>query len=169
MMTEILTRRFLSADSEKFGILPDLIVIDGGKGQLSAAKKVLDEFSLSMEIIGLAKKNEEIFIYNKGKEAGILEGTFKKIILPKDSHALFLLQRVRDEAHRFAISHHKLIREKKLTKTGIEEISGIGEKTAKALLKNFGSVRGIKKASLSELTEIVGRKKAETIKKSRLI
>lgn len=108
MIKEILERRFLrlKKGDEKFKILPDLIIIDGGRGQVNAALKILEEFKLNIPTIGLAKKNEEIFLKKNDK--------FKKIIFPKDSHALFLLQRIRDEAHRFALIYHRLLREKKI-------------------------------------------------------
>lgn len=163
-MQEILSRRLFKTSDEKFKILPDLIVIDGGKGQLSASRKILGNYNLDIEIIGLAKRNEEIFIKNKGKQAGILEGTFRKIILPKDSHALYLLQRIRDEAHRFAIIHHRNLRDKKIKLSELDNIKGIGPKTKRKLIKKFGFVKEIKKASMRELAKIVGEQKAKLVK-----
>ncbi len=164
MMQEILSRRLFKTSDEKFKILPDLIVIDGGKGQLSASKKVLDNLNLNIEIIGLAKRNEEVFIKNKGKQAGILEGTFRKIILDKNSHALLLLTRIRNEAHRFAITHHRRIREKKITTSSLEQIKGVGKVTQKKLLKKFGSICGLKKANFDKIEKLVGKKVARSIK-----
>lgn len=165
MMKEMLYRRFKKIDDTRFGLVPDLIVIDGGKGQLSAAKSILEQFKLNIEIIGLAKKNEEIFIYNKGKQAGILEGTFKKILLPRDSHALFLLERIRNEAHRFAISHHRELRNKRNFTSVLESINGIGKKTSSKLIKKFKTIDSIKKANSEEIGEIIGPRLVETIKK----
>jgi excinuclease ABC subunit C len=163
-MQEILSRRLFKMNDEKFKVLPDLIVIDGGKGQLSASKKVLDNYNLKIEIIGLAKRNEEIFIKNKGRQAGILEGTFRKIVLPKDSHALLLLRRIRDEAHRFAIIHHRAMRDKKIKHSELDNIKGVGPSTKTKLLKKFKSVEGIKKANHTELAKIVGEAKTRILK-----
>jgi len=165
MMKEMLYRRFKKIDDERFGLVPDLIVIDGGKGQLSAAKSILDQFKLNIEVIGLAKKNEEIFIYNKGEQAGILEGTFKKVLLPKDSHALFLLERIRDEAHRFAISHHRELRNKRNFTSVLESIEGVGKVISSKLIKKFKTVDSIKKAPVDSIEELVGYKVAKIIVK----
>ena len=161
-MKEVLTRRFRRAkehDEEKEGkwtALPDLVIIDGGKGQLNAALEALDEVGMEVPICGLAKENEEIF----------LPGRPDPIMLPRDSQALFLVQRIRDEAHRFAITFHRSTRSKKAFKSRLDEIAGVGPTRKKALIKAFGSVKGIQAASVDELAAVDGisRALAENIK-----
>ncbi len=142
-----------------FAVLPDLIMIDGGKGQLSAAVEVLQEFGLDhIPIIGLAKQEEEIF----------RPGESQSIRLPRDSSALQLLQRVRDEAHRFGLTFHRSLREKRSMASQLDEIPGIGPKRRQALLKKFGSVEAIRSASLEEITQVEGMSKsaAQQVKSS---
>ncbi len=160
-MREALTRRFRRYFDAKaaehqpgqkidpsFSVLPDLLIIDGGKGQLGIAMDVLKGFELfgQVPVCGLAKQQEEIF----------LPGRSDSILLPRQSQGLYLVQRVRDEAHRFAITAHRA----KRTKTGIasqlDEIPGVGPSRRKALLKHFGSLEGIRAASLEELTQAPG-------------
>ena len=160
-MEEVLTRRFnrwnaaqemATAPGKKpdraFSLLPDLLLVDGGKGQLSRAVAVLEKFDLleKIPVAGLAKQHEELFV--PGRPAPIL--------LPRKSQGLYLIQRVRDEAHRFAITSHR----KRRTKTGLasrlDAIAGIGPARRKALLNQFGSIERIKEASLEELTAIPG-------------
>ncbi len=157
MMKEVLKRRYLSVlkNNEE---MPDLILLDGGKGQLNAGTEVLKELGLNIPIIGLAKRLEEIFIPNQEKS----------LLLPKDSSALQLIQRIRDEAHRFAIRLHKIKRKKKTTGSVLDEIKGIGPATRKKLLIEFGSLEGIKNAPFEELTTIVNKKLAQEIKKRLL-
>jgi excinuclease ABC subunit C len=167
MMKEILTRRLKqswpASHREELAsrgwLLPDLIIIDGGKGQLSVGIEVLRKSGLekSISVIGLAKKKEEIIIKK--------EREFEIVNLPKSSKVLHLLQRIRDEAHRFAISYHEKLRSTEIKKSILDEISGIGPKTRKLLIKKFGSVKNIKKESLSNLAGIVGEKKAKLLKK----
>ncbi|MBA7550169.1 UvrABC system protein C [subsurface metagenome] len=133
--------------------LPDLIVVDGGKGQLNAGVSVLQELGLEIPIIGLAKKYEEIYIPNKKDP----------IILPKNSPLLKLFQRVRDEAHRFAVRLHKKQRKKRITRSILDDIEGIGPITRNKLLNHFGSVANIKKATQEEISQIVGKKLAKLI------
>ena len=134
-----------------FAMLPDLIMIDGGKGQLSAAVEVLQEFALdNIPIIGLAKQQEEIF----------RPGQSQSLRLPHDSSALQLLQRVRDEAHRFGLTFHRSLREKQSIASQLDEIKGIGPKRRQALLKKFGSVEAIRSASLEELAAVGGMSKS---------
>jgi len=141
MMAETVRRHYQRVLTEN-KTLPDLILIDGGKGQLGAAREVLRELNLShLPTIGLAKEFEHIF----------MEDRSEPIILPRDSKALHLLQRVRDEAHRFAITQHRRMRNTQLTASVLDGIAGIGDKRKKALLKHFGTVEKIKEASLSEL------------------
>lgn len=161
-MAEVLKRRFrraMEADEEKEGkwtTLPDLVIVDGGKGQLSAAVKALEEVGMQVPICGLAKENEEIF----------LPGRPDPIMLPRDSQALFLVQRVRDEAHRFAITFHRSTRSKAAFKSRLDDVPGIGPTRKKALIRAFGSVKGIQAASIDELAAVDGinRSVAENIK-----
>lgn len=160
-MEEVLTRRFNrwkaaqeEADApgkkpdEAFALLPDLLLVDGGKGQLGRAVAVLERFELlgKVPVAGLAKQNEELFV----------PGHEQSLLLPRHSQGLYLIQRVRDEAHRFAITSHR----KKRTKAGIasrlDAIPGIGPARRKALLKHFGSLPNIQAASIEELSEVPG-------------
>jgi excinuclease ABC subunit C len=159
MMSEMLERRFKRSeekDPAKRWPLPELVVIDGGKGQLSTGVKVLKQSGLNIPIIGLAKRLEEIF----------LPGQTESIVLPKDSIALFLLQRIRDEAHRFAITYHRKLRSKSAVASALDQISGIGPTKKKKLLEKFGSAAKLRQASLTEIAEIVGSRLAEKIKAS---
>lgn len=169
-MQEVLTRRFtqglrerellgkgeLEAKEAKFANFPDLVVIDGGKGQLSAAYKVFNDLGLSeIPVIALAERLEEIYLKPEG------EG----LILPENSNARNLLLRLRDEAHRFALTYHQKLRSKRQVKSKLDEIPGIGPKRKKALLKRFGSLEGLKRATLEELLEVenMNIKAAETL------
>ena len=152
MMKELLRRRY-NMLLERNMELPDLILVDGGKGQLNAGILILKELNLSIPIIGLAKKYEEIYLPSK-KEP---------IVLPKSSSVLKLFQRVRDEAHRFAIKLQKKQRKKRITGSILDDIEGVGPVTRNKLLNHFGSVDNIRNASLNELSEIVGKKLANTI------
>ncbi len=134
---------------------PDLIVIDGGKGQLSVAVEVLKEKGLQIPVIGLAKRIEEIF----------LPGNPEPIILPHSNPILQLLQRLRDEAHRFGITFHRKLRSKQAVRSALDTIPGVGPKTKKILKQKFGTVAQIKAASLEQLANIVGQNKAEILKK----
>jgi excinuclease ABC subunit C len=155
-MKEIVFRRYkrILEEGEK---LPDLIVVDGGKGQLSSACEALKELNIygQVPVIGIAKKLEEIYYP---------EDPFP-LHINKKSAGLLLLQQIRDEAHRFAITFHRQKRSKGQLKTEIQGLEGIGEKTAMKLLKHFKSVKKIKEASLEEIEIVIGRKKAEIIKK----
>lgn len=135
---------------------PDLIVIDGGKGQLGVAVEVLQELKLKIPVIGLAKRIEEIFLPHKSKP----------IILSHDNPVLQLLQRLRDEAHRFGITFHKSLRSKQAVKSKLDEISGIGPKTKKLLKQKLGTVEQIRQTPLDELEKLVGPAKAKIIKAS---
>jgi excinuclease ABC subunit C len=158
MMREILMRRY-SMILERHLELPDLILLDGGKGQLNAGIAVLSELGIkNVPIIGLAKKFEEIFLPNRKDP----------IRLPLESQLLQLFQQIRDEAHRFAIKLHKKQREKKMKRSILDDIKGIGPSTRNKLLVHFGSVEGIKEASFDEIVKIVGIKIADKIKKELL-
>lgn len=158
MLKEVLARRLernKKPENTKW-TLPDLIVIDGGKGQLSAAYSIIQNFNLKIPVIGLAKKIEEIF----------LPKTDTPIILPHTNPALQLLQRLRDETHRFGITFHRNLRSKQAVKSALDDIPGIGPKTKKLLKQKFGTVAEIRKTSLHELTKIVGKKLAVIIKQA---
>ncbi|MGC8862720.1 MAG: excinuclease ABC subunit UvrC [Armatimonadota bacterium] len=160
-MKEALTRRLTGRlrDTEAFAELPDLILIDGGKGQLGAAAEAILESQKSrpdgledglLAVIGLAKKNEEIF----------KPGQSEPILLPRNSKALHLIQRIRDEAHRFAITYHRTARGKTMKASVLNEIPGIGPKRRRALIRHFGSVEAIANASIEELAAVPGVTKA---------
>ncbi|HAQ61042.1 TPA: excinuclease ABC subunit C, partial [Candidatus Delongbacteria bacterium] len=122
------------------------IMVDGGKGQLSSAVEILEQLNLSnIPIIGLAKRLEEVFVPDKSEA----------IIIPRTSSALKLLQQVRDESHRFAITYHQTLRGKSIS-TELEEIKGIGPAKRKELFNKFGSLKRIKEASIQELMEVKG-------------
>ena len=147
-MKEVLTRRFTSKDTESELVLPDLLIIDGGKGQLSHAMEVIDQLGLrgKFVVIGLAKRLEEVF----------LPGTTVPLFLAKTSSSLRLLQQARDEAHRFAISYHRKLRDKRTINTELLDIPGIGKTTATKLLRSFGSVEAIRQASFESIAALVG-------------
>jgi excinuclease ABC subunit C len=135
--------------------MPNLIMVDGGKGQLSSAIEVLNDLKLkNYNIIGLAKRLEEVFLPGQSEAASI----------PKTSSGLKLLQRIRDEAHRFAITFHRSRRSKRTIKTELSDIKGIGPSTSQKLLKELGSFVGIKNADDKKLIELVGEKKAMLIR-----
>jgi len=139
--------------------VPDLVIIDGGKGQLGAALDVLRDYGLgAIPVCGLAKREEELFVADLAEP----------IVLPRTSEALYLVQRVRDEAHRFAITYHRSLRGRAQTRSVLDAITGIGPKRKRALLRRFGSVRGIREASVEEVAATVGftRRLAETVKRS---
>jgi excinuclease ABC subunit C len=161
-MEEVLTRRFKRWRSAQeisstepgakldasFAFLPDLIIIDGGKGQLGRAVKVLEEFDLTdkVSVVGLAKREEEIFFPHKSES----------LMLPRHSQALYLVQRIRDEAHRFGITAHRKRRTKIGMASQLDSIPGIGPAKRKALLKHFGDVDKIRLATTDELTAVSG-------------
>jgi excinuclease ABC subunit C len=145
-MREVIRRRYTRVLEEQ-GTMPDLIMVDGGKGQLSSAVEVLAELGLGAQpIIGLAKRLEEV--YRPGESDPELIG--------KASAGLKLLQRVRDEAHRFAITYHRSLRAKRTLQTELDLIEGIGRVRAKELLEAFGSVQGVKHATEEQLADVVG-------------
>ncbi|MCE7864935.1 MAG: excinuclease ABC subunit C [Bacteroidetes bacterium CHB5] len=154
-MKEIVTRRYKRIMEEQ-GEYPQLIIVDGGKGQLSSACEALQELGLygKIPIIGIAKRLEEIYYPEDNLP----------LLISKKSPALLLIQRIRDEAHRFAITFHRQKRSQNTFVTEIEQIPGIGKKTADKLLAHFKSVKKIKEASLEELTALVGAKIASKLK-----
>ncbi|HPD66858.1 MAG TPA: excinuclease ABC subunit UvrC [Ignavibacteriales bacterium] len=152
-MYEVIHRRFKRLLEENQP-MPDLIMIDGGKGQLNSAIKALKELKIkNYNIIGLAKRLEEIVLPNQEET----------LLLPRTSSSLKLLQNIRDEAHRFAITFHRIRREKRIITTELTQIDGIGERIANKLLIDFGSVENIKKLSVEELAKSIGNKKAEIV------
>ena len=153
MMEELLTRRLKMVDRDPE---PDLIVIDGGKGQLGMACGVLEKLNLThIPIIGLAKEFEEVFTPNSKRP----------IIIPKNNKALYLLQQVRDESHRFAITYHRQLRSKNISASSLDDIVGVGKKRKVALLKEFGTIDKIKNASVEQLAKTKGmnQKTAENV------
>lgn len=151
-MEEVLTRRFTNyledrdrpaAERGRFAYPPQLLLVDGGKGQLSVAVRVLDELGLGEEIpvASLAKRFEEVFLPDRSEPVEV----------PRGSEALFLLQRIRDESHRFAISYHRQLRDKRMTRSALDGIPGLGEKRKLRLVKELGGVRAVQRADLEEL------------------
>ena len=156
MLQEVIKRRFKrSVKSDvstpnTWAILPDLVLIDGGKGQLNSVLAAMREVGVgSVPTVSLAKENEAIFVPQKREP----------IILPHSSPGLQLLQRLRDEAHRFALGYHQKIRKRQTFTSALDSIPGIGPKRKRTLLKQFGSVQAIREASIEELTTTKGMSK----------
>jgi len=152
-MEEVLTRRLTAYIEErarpvsdragKFAYPPQLLLVDGGKGQLGVAVRVLEELGLEDEIpvASLAKRFEEVFV----------PGRSDPVRIPRGSEALYLLQRIRDEAHRFAITYHRQLRDKRMTRSPLDDVKGLGPTRKKRLLKELGSARAVGRATLDEL------------------
>ena len=153
-MEEIVYRRYkrLLDEGEK---LPNLVIVDGGKGQLSSAVKALEKLNLAgkLPIIGIAKRLEEIYY----------PGDPVPLYIDKNSESLKLIQKLRDEAHRFGITHHRSKRDKEMSVSELDNIKGIGQKTKELLLQEYRSVEGIKKADRAELEKLIGKSKCEII------
>ncbi|MHB1294279.1 MAG: excinuclease ABC subunit UvrC [Anaerolineae bacterium] len=157
-MAEVLQRRFARANEvggkhsvdgkeNRWAIMPDLVIVDGGKGQLSAAREAMEAVGVAhIPTTGLAKQNEELFVSDRSDP----------IVLPRDSQGLYLIQRIRDEAHRFAITYHRKLRSEQGMRSLLDDIPGIGPRRRNALLKAFGSLDGIRQASLEELEAVPG-------------
>jgi len=174
-MNETIGRRLSEKNLKAWGA-PDLILIDGGKGQLDAALQARDEREVTLPFIGLAKREEQIVIHhekshvtlNKEKLAA-LDGyvttseDFTLINLPHSTHIIKLLQRIRDESHRFAVSYHTVLKRAKQTMGTLDEIPGIGPATRKALIRKFGSLRGVKAATIEEIAVVIGPSKANIV------
>ena len=176
MMHETLMRRFrrYRDGDPKFSRLPDLIMIDGGQGQLGAALRARDYFGLDVPMVGLAKKQELIIVpkqfgggeaaevdfdealrrYANGENPRGYHYTFDSLELPLTSPGLIVLRRLRDEAHRFALTFHRKVRDKRMTGSVIEEIPGVGPRRRRMLLRTFGSIEGIRRASVDELAAV---------------
>lgn len=174
MMHEVMTRRlraYLEGDP-KFARLPDLIMIDGGKGQLSAALKARDELGLSVPMVGLAKKMEIIYVPVDPRPTGMeppakideasytfsrkpmVEYSYEPIELPLQSPGLLLLRRLRDEAHRYALTYHRKLRDKRMHGSALEEVPGVGPRRKRLLLRTFGSIDGIRRATVDEIAAV---------------
>jgi excinuclease ABC subunit C len=159
MMLEVLKRRFTRGKREEE--MPNLVVVDGGKGQLAMALAAMREVGVEgIDVVGLAKmrvqsapRSAEI---ERSEERVFLPGQSNPVTLRRNSNALFLLQRVRDEAHRFAITHHKKLRSKQTLSSALDRIPGIGSARRRALLRAFGSVKGVEQASVDELMQVSG-------------
>jgi excinuclease ABC subunit C len=163
-MAEVIRRRYTKAKEE--GILPDLILIDGGKGQLNAALEVLIEFGIDgPDVFGLAKARSGEEGSDREFERVFLPGVDEPIILEPTSRATHLVARVRDEAHRFAIAYHRKLREKRAMHSELDDIPGIGQARKKALLRHFGSLERVKQATVDDMSKVKGvpKKVAEEI------
>jgi excinuclease ABC subunit C len=153
-MEETVRRRFRAylaerkkpvSEQGKFSYPPSLIVIDGGPGQLGRAVRVLDELDLEIPVVGLAKRMEEVY----------LPGNPDPVRIARDAEALYLLQQVRDEAHRFAITYHRQLRSKSMVDSMLDEVTGVGPKRKRDLIREFGSLKRIREASKQELAQVV--------------
>lgn len=184
-MAETIARRFSIKNNRAWGV-PALVLIDGGKGQLSAALQAREQSAApNVPMIGLAKKHEEIIIHSTKSNPNLIlneasirglpvasgyhvksSGDFVTVELPESSHALRLLQRIRDESHRFAVSYHTSMKRTRQTKSALEDIVGVGPQTRKILLRKFGSVRAITHATEAELADVIGIKKAILVSKA---
>ena len=161
-MEEVVRRRFAAyladldkpaSERGKFAYPPSLVLIDGGPGQVGRAVEVLDHFNLDIPVAGLAKRLEEVYV----------PGQPQPIVIPRDQPALYLLQRVRDEAHRFALLYHRQIRRKRMIDSILDDVDGIGPVRKKALIREFGSVKRLRMADLDGLARVVPRRVAENL------
>ena len=161
-MEETVRRRFRAflaernrnvAEQGRFSYPPSLVLVDGGAGQLGRAVKVLDELEIDIPAIGLAKRMEEVY----------LPGQPDPVQIPRDAEALYLLQQVRDEAHRFAITYHRQLRSKSMIDSILDEVPGIGPKRKKDLLKRFGSLKKLREVEADSLAEVVPRNVADVL------
>lgn len=177
-MHEVITRRLSSKNQKQWG-LPDLFLIDGGKGQLGAALNARNEANISRPMIGLAKQYEQIVISNEHPPGDIDQivavatkmnahiersDNFVLIDIPNSSHVVKLLQRIRDESHRFAVSYHTVLKVGRQRESWLTNVPGIGDITKKKLIREFGSTRGILQARDAELVKLLGDKKAQLLK-----
>jgi excinuclease ABC subunit C len=152
-MREVVLRRYRKV-LEAGGPFPDLVLIDGGKGQLSAAYSALEELGLgNLVAVGIAKKEELLFTRDRG------DG----IALARESLALLLIRRIRDEAHRFAVTFHRQSRSRRDFRSELDAIAGIGPRRRRALLTAFGSLAGVRRATREELLRVVGARSADVV------
>ncbi len=156
-MREVMSRRFSATNIKRWG-KPDLILIDGGKGQVSSALQILNKLSINIPLIGLAKRHEEVIVPQ--------DANFEVVLLSPSNDALKLLQRIRDESHRFAVSYHSSLKRSRQTISILDSIPGIGNVYKKKLIRTFGSVNGVANASFEELKDAVGEKRAKLIKEN---
>lgn len=174
-MEEAITRRCSEKNQQAWG-LPDLFLIDGGKGQLAAATKARDALGVHRPMIGLAKREEEIVVQLEKSQLQVSQAELHKhnaivresddflvILLPGNSDIVKLLQRVRDESHRFAVSYHSVLKGKRQTASVLDDIPGIGPVTRKKLIRTFGSLRAVQEATPQELEGAVGAARAQTL------
>ncbi|HET7673593.1 MAG TPA: helix-hairpin-helix domain-containing protein, partial [Candidatus Saccharimonadales bacterium] len=183
-MREVIMRRFSESNVKKWGN-PDLILIDGGKGQVSSALTVLEETGINIPLIGLAKRFEEIIIphrviakdsqyekanpskdiNNKKPNSNLIakDSQYEVQILDANSDALKLLQRIRDESHRFAVSYHSTLKRGRQSASVLDEIPGIGPATRKKLIRHFGSVSAVFSAKQTEIQKLIGKSKANIL------
>ena len=157
MLAEVLRRRFAreGAGDTRFASRPDLVIVDGGRPQLTAAIAALAELGADVPLAALAKREEELW----------LPGWDEPVHLPSGSPSLYLVKRVRDEAHRFAIEYHRELRGRAMSASALDDVPGIGPKRKKALLKAFGSVKKLRAATVEEIAAVpgVGRVAAEAV------
>lgn len=177
-MHETLKRRFSAKNVKAWG-LPNLVLIDGGKGQLDAAIRAREESGhTNIPFIGLAKREEEIIVHRNKSNVLVNQATlqllggyatesndFVTLNLPHSTNLVKLLQRIRDESHRFAVSYHSVLKVKRQTTSQLDDIPGIGPATRKKLIRTFGSVRGISQATETDLVKLVGQTRAANLKK----
>jgi excinuclease ABC subunit C len=153
-MREAVTRRYRRVLEEKKE-LPGLILIDGGIGQLHAAAQALESLQvINQPMASIAKREEILYVYGQEDEP---------VVLDRHSPVLHLIQQIRDETHRFAVSFHRQRRGKRQTETALKDIPGVGARTAQKLLKEFGSVANVQRAGVEKLSQLVTRKSAEKI------
>jgi len=154
-MREVLSRRFKrlknaregGSENASFASTPNLVLIDGGKGQLSSAVEAMLHLGLQdIQIASIAKREEEIF----------LPDSAEPVIMPRNSQGLFLLQRARDEAHRFAITFHRNLRGKSSIKSALDQVPGVGPKRRKMLIRSFGSIKGVREATEEQIAAVPG-------------
>ena len=131
---------------ERFGSRPDLLVVDGGKPQLTAALTQLSELGLDIPVCGLAKADEEVFV----------PWDDTPVVLPNGSASLYLIKQVRDEAHRFAITFHRELRDKAMTVSVLDEVEGVGPTRKKAIMRHFGSLKRLRAASVEDIAAVKG-------------
>jgi excinuclease ABC subunit C len=174
-MNETISRRLSEKNIKAWG-LPKLFLIDGGKGQLDAATRARDERGVTIPMIGLAKREEQIVIHhtksgvilNKQKLESMnghymASDMFTLVNLPHDTHIIKLLQRIRDESHRFAVSYHTVLKRSGQTKSVLDDIPGVGPVLRKKLIRQFGSARGVAAASLEDMQSAIGEKRGQEV------
>lgn len=175
-MNEAIKRRLSEKNVKAWG-KPDIFLIDGGKGQLGAAIVARDELGSTIPMIGLAKKYEEIVVHKQKSGVVIDEqklrdlrgfradesGDFVRLDLPDTSNIVKLLQRIRDESHRFAVSYHSTLKQRRQTTSVLDDIPGIGPSTKKKLLRSFGSLRGLARADEADIAKVIGTARAKTV------